>query len=231
MKLNVRDAAALLHVSTKTIYRWLGDGRLPGYRVSNSYRFDRAELLEWASANRLEGTSAALAPEGEATILPTFAEALSAGGIHYRVEGEDRDEVLAHAVQMVPAVSETERSLVLQALRAREGLASTAIGEGLALPHLRNPLRFHIDRPSVSLCYLGQPVGWGSLDGQPVHILFLITASTVRAVLQLHLQSSFALRDPAFRAVVLEHASRQAIHDEALRLSAGFQALTTRSHP
>jgi len=231
MKLNVRDAADLLSVSTKTIYRWLADGRVPAYRVNNSYRFDRAELLEWASANRLPVLPVVTPVASDTTPLPSFAEALSAGGIHYRVEGAVRDAVLEQAVRMIQIVSEAERSLVFQALRAREELATTAIGDGLALPHLRNPLRFHIDRPSVSLCYLDQPMDWGALDGQPVSILFVIVASTVRAVLQLHARASFALRDPAFRAAVLEQASRQAIHDEAARVSAGFQAIAGRRHP
>ena len=51
MKLTVRDVSELLDVSEKTVYRWLNDGKLPGYRMSGQYRFSRAEILEWATAN------------------------------------------------------------------------------------------------------------------------------------------------------------------------------------
>ena len=231
MKLNVRDAATLLNVSTKTIYRWLADGRVPGYRVNNSYRFDRAELLEWATAQRLEVAPLGTVAGFQAEPPPGFAEALAAGGVHYRVEGTTRDAVLEHAATMLPGIAESERTLVFQALRAREELATTAVGDGRALSHLRNPLRFHIDRPAVALCFLDQPVDWGSLDGTPVSALFVIVASTVRSVLQLHSRTWFALRDAAFRAAVDGQASRQAIHAEAARLSVAFGVLTERSSP
>jgi len=52
MQLTVRDAAKLLAVSEKTIYRWINQGSLPAYRVNEQYRFNRAELLEWATARK-----------------------------------------------------------------------------------------------------------------------------------------------------------------------------------
>lgn len=53
MGLNVRDSAKLLRVSEKTIYRWVQQGKLPAYPVNEQYRFNRAELLEWATSQRI----------------------------------------------------------------------------------------------------------------------------------------------------------------------------------
>ena len=53
MQLTVRDATRLLTVSEKTIYRWINQGSLPAYRVNEQYRFNRAELLEWATAHKI----------------------------------------------------------------------------------------------------------------------------------------------------------------------------------
>src|SRR5690242_7765464 len=72
--------------------------------------------------------------------VPPFDEALEYGGIHYRVGGRDRDQVLRNVVAVLRVDIEAERDQVFEALRAREDLASTSIGEGVALPHLRNPL-------------------------------------------------------------------------------------------
>jgi len=52
MQLTVRDVAKLLAVNEKTVYRWVQQSSLPGYRVNNQYRFNRAELLEWATPTR-----------------------------------------------------------------------------------------------------------------------------------------------------------------------------------
>ena len=49
--IDVRDSARLLNVSEKTIYRWVKQGKLPAYRINEQYRFNRAELLEWATSS------------------------------------------------------------------------------------------------------------------------------------------------------------------------------------
>jgi PTS system nitrogen regulatory IIA component len=220
MELNVRDAALLLRVSTKTIYRWVGEGRIPGYRFNNSFRFDRSELLEWATLNRMAVDPTRM---NEPVVpVPSLDEALESGGIHYRLGGADRDAVLRSVVDVIRIDIEAERHEVFEALKAREDLASTAIGDGLALPHLRNPLRFHFERPSVALCFLEQPVDWHALDRQPVRALLVVVASTVRAVLQLHSRAYFALREPEFRAAVLGEASREQLLGAARAVSARF---------
>src|SRR5213592_2140195 len=88
MQLTVRDVSTLLSVSEKTIYRWVKQGVLPAYRVNEQYRFNRAELLEWATSRRMN-VSAALfeEPESNATPIPGLLEALRVGGILYRPAG------------------------------------------------------------------------------------------------------------------------------------------------
>lgn len=212
MRLGVAEAAALLGVSTKTIYRWVAAGRLPGYRVQSRYRFDRAELLEWATAERIAVDPARIAAlHHETDPIPRFDEALAWGGVAWRVGGEGRDTVLRAAVDAALRAGEPDRTQVFDALRAREELASTAIGDGFALPHIRNPLALRLPRPSISLCFLERPTDWNAPDGRPVSVLFVILAATVRAVLRLHSRTWFALRDPVFRDVVLGHGSRDAI--------------------
>ena len=53
MQLTVKDVAGLLNISEKTVYRWIDERKLPGYRLSGQYRFNRAELLDWATSNRI----------------------------------------------------------------------------------------------------------------------------------------------------------------------------------
>lgn len=226
MRLNVQEAARLLNVSTKTIYRWVSDGRLPGYRLQKQYRFDRAELLEWATAQRIAVTPD-LGPEvtQRAEVpIPTFAAALEHGSIYYRMNGTTRDEVLRAVVSAARLVEPSDRDLLSEALIARENLASTAVGDGFAVPHLRNPLRLQIKEPTVTLCFLEQPVDWLAPDGQPVSVLFVVVGPTVRSVLRLQSQTWFALRDERFREVVRGHGSREAILSEAARVSASLRA-------
>lgn len=222
MRLNVQDAAELLMVSTKTIYRWVGEGKLPAYRVAKSFRFDHAELLEWAMANRVDISTRFLQEPHAPELIPPLDRALEAGGITYRVEGHDRDGVLRAALRTLRTGEETSREFLFAALQAREQLASTSIGGGIALPHIRNPMRLHLKQPSVSLCFLEHAVDWGSLDRTPVSVLFIILASTVRSVLQLHSRTFFALRDPAFLDAVRRQETRDVLLAEARRVAATF---------
>ncbi|MCE5278099.1 MAG: PTS sugar transporter subunit IIA [Planctomycetaceae bacterium] len=207
MKLGVRDAAALLSVSEKTIYRWISQRKLPAYRVGDQHRFSRAELLEWATSQRL-GVSPDILREDEGGDIPSLHEALRAGGVFYRVGGSDKTAVLRSVVEIMPLGEDVDREFLLQVLLARESLGSTGIGEGLAIPHVRNPIVMHIPRPMISLCFLETPVDFGAIDHKPVHTLFTIVSPTIKAHLSLLSKLSFSLREGAFAQAVRDCASR-----------------------
>jgi nitrogen PTS system EIIA component len=212
MNLSVKDAAGLLRVSEKTIYRWIKQEIVPAYKVHEQYRFNRAELLEWATARRISlPPEALLEPETGGMPLPTLGEALDAGGIFYRLAGKTRSAVLADAVKHLRLPEEVDRHYLLQVLIARERIASTGIGHGIAIPHPRNPVLLHIPRPTVTLCFLEEPVDFRALDGQPVQTLFLLVTPTLRSHLHLLSRLGFVLREPAFRSKLSVAAGREEI--------------------
>ena len=45
---------------------------------------------------------------------------------------------------------------------------STAVGDGIAIPHVRNPVVLHVGRPAIALCFLERAIEYGALDGKPV---------------------------------------------------------------
>src|SRR5437762_6585594 len=101
MKLTVRDAARLLNVTDKTIYRWIKQSVIPAYQINDQYRFNRAELLEWATSRKIGVSPEIFAePEGGDAPPPSLSEALRAGGVHYRVGGTDTATVLHAVVDM-----------------------------------------------------------------------------------------------------------------------------------
>lgn len=223
MQLTVRDVAGLLQVSEKTVYRWIDDGKLPGYRIGGKYRFNRAELLAWATANKLHvSPGMLLEPESVETSLPRLEEAVQAGGIHYRVSGNDPASCLRNVVGMLALPEEVDREFLFQALVARETLASTGIGEGIAIPHLRNPIVLHLPRPTLSICFLDKPVDFRALDGKPVFVLFALISPSIKAHLHLLSRLAFGLRDPGFNRLIHEQAGREEILEGLRHLSAQF---------
>lgn len=220
MRLTVQDAARLLHVSEKSIYRWIKQGALPTYRVSNEYRFNASELLAWATSRRLnvsveEFHDASLA----AAPMPCLADALQSGGIFYRLEGETPAAALASLVEHVRLPDETDREYLRQILTAREELGSTALGDGVAMPQLVYPTSLQLPRSVLALGYLEHPVPWKALDGQPVDVLLAVLSPHIRAHLHLSGRLAFALRRPAF----VQALRRQGRREEILALLREFE--------
>jgi PTS system nitrogen regulatory IIA component len=212
MNLSVRDAATLLKVSEKTVYRWIKQQAVPAYRVQDQYRFNRAELLEWATSRRLNVSSEIfLEPEAEGQPIPSLSAALEAGGVFYRISGSDKESALQEVVQVLRLPEEVDRDFLLRVLLAREAIAPTAIGDGIAVPHVRNPVVLHVRQPLLTLCFLEEPIAYGALDGKPVDTLFTIISPTTRAHLHLMSKLSFVLRDARVRRVVRQQAPRRAI--------------------
>ncbi len=224
MQLTVRDLAQVFRVSDKTIYRWLAGRGLPGYRVGEQYRFNRAEVLEWATSNRVNVAPEIFdEPELPGAPLPGLDEALEAGGISYRLGGRTRDEALRSLVRTLRLPEAVDSEFLYRVLRAREMLGSTAVGEGIAIPHVRNPLVLQMPQAVVALGFLEQPIDYHALDGQPVSVLFTILSPTVRAHLHLLSRIAFALKDKAFRRVLKQPGSRDEIAKEARRVESAIR--------
>ncbi len=212
MQISVREAARLLSVSERTVYRWIREQKISAYKIGEAYRFNRAELLEWATARRTPASPEIVAePEDASVLQPSLCEALHAGGIHYRVAGRTREEALRAVVDLMRLPDGMDRSFLYQVLAEREALGSTAVGDGIAVPHPRSPLVPHITSPSVTLSFLEQAVDFDALDGKPVDTLFTIVSPTVRSHLHLLARLAFVLRRDAVADALRGRASREAI--------------------
>ncbi|MCB2185016.1 MAG: PTS sugar transporter subunit IIA [Deltaproteobacteria bacterium] len=226
MQLRVKDVSQLLQVPEKTLRRWVREGRVPCQKMHDDYRFHRAELLEWANAAGIGLNPApAAAPSLEEEPLPSLAGALAAGGIIPQVAGRDKAEVLTRVVAQLPLPPEVDREWLGQVLLAREALGSTAVGEGIAIPHARHPMVLPLTQPLLCLAYLERPVDFSAPDGQAVGILFTLASTTVRTHLHLLSRLALALRDPAFRAAVTGRAGLTAVLAAAGQVDAAHGAV------
>ncbi len=222
MKLNAREAARLLAVKETDVYRWVDEGTIPHYLVNHQPRFARTELLEWATSRRLPVSPELFQSEGPGPLGPTLADALERGGIHAGIRGASREAVLRAAIERLPSLDPADREVLADLMLARESAGSTAIGEGIALPHVRSPVVCPGGDAAVTLCYLETPLDFQALDGQPVHTLFLVLSPSIPAHLQLLSKLSLALLDAAFKGAVVRRAPPAEILGEARRLEVRF---------
>ncbi|HVO24372.1 MAG TPA: PTS sugar transporter subunit IIA, partial [Candidatus Margulisiibacteriota bacterium] len=168
-------------------------------------------------------------PESRVAQLPSLVEALQAGGIFYRVDGTDKESALRAVVEHMRLPEEVDRGFLLRVLLARENLQSTGIGDGIAIPHVRNPIVLHVSRPMITLCFLEKPVEFGALDGKFVYVLFSLISPTVRAHLRMLSRLSFALSDAGFKQAIIDQASRDEILNQARRVEAALDQRAARN--
>lgn len=130
---------------------------------------------------------------------------LSPERINLNLASRDRDSVLSELVNQIPElVREPEaKQTLLRALREREQLHSTGIGDGIALPHSRNALVGLVDRPILIFGRHACGIPYDAIDAVPARLFFLVVAPTVTQHLGILSRLSRLLRDPNLRKNLL----------------------------
>lgn len=206
--LNVKEVARLLDVSEKKIYRLIAQNEVPVYKIGEEYQFNRVELIEWATSRGITVSSDAYSMHASTgTAALRLGDAIRAGGIHYNVSGENKEAVLRNVVNVLSLPASVDLEFMYQVLIAREKLGSTGIGDGIAIPHVRNPVILTIDQPVVSLAFLSHPIEFESIDGIPVSILFTVISPTINLHLQLLSCLGSALQFQPFKEALRNQAS------------------------
>jgi PTS system fructose-specific IIA component/PTS system nitrogen regulatory IIA component len=106
-----------------------------------------------------------------------LGEIIPEGGILDDVKAVEKEEVIKEMVQaLVNAgrIEEANVKKVVKALMDREELGSTGIGAGVAVPHAKH------DSVTDLVGAFGRSkkgINFEALDGEPVHVLFLLLSS------------------------------------------------------
>jgi PTS system nitrogen regulatory IIA component len=223
MDLTIRDVAAIFDVPEGRIYRWIHDDDLPAREVNGRHCFNRTELLEWATVRRVKFSPELVRdPSAGPAVGEELAKALEAGGILTAIPGSDKSGVLREIVERLHLPDGFDRSVLHQLFLARESLGSTAVGEGIAIPHPRYPVVLPVARPMLTLCVLDQPIEFGAADRQPVHTLFVLISPTIRSHLRMLARIACALRDEQLRSVLKRRGSIEEILREIHRVENRF---------
>jgi len=208
----METVAGGLNLPVSTIERWIRQGRIPIQRSGADVIFTHAALEKWAATHNLpfslNGNQADdLPPEA----LDSLASAMQRGKVCHRVAGEDAGEVLRSVVACIDFLSADIQDELLEKLIEREQLASTGIGNGIAIPHPRDPLSRPPETPVITTCFLEKPVDFNAIDDQPVSVFFLLISPTVKHHLHLLSRLSFCIRDKAFVAFLRAHPDAAAL--------------------
>ena len=107
---------------------------------------------------------------------------------------------------------ELDKQKVLDVLRERERISTTAIGEGVAIPHGKLP---GVDRVLAVFARSPKGVDFASLDGAPTHLFFALIAPENAAAdhLKALARISRLLKDEAFRKRLMHAENEQEIYN------------------
>jgi PTS system nitrogen regulatory IIA component len=127
------------------------------------------------------------------------------------LKGGDKNAVLKELAEWMALQDRSmDARKLLEVLLGREKISSTAIGEGVAIPHGKMP---GVQRVSGVFARSPQGVDFDSLDGGPTHLFFLLVAPENSAAdhLKALARISRLLKDAAFRARLMEGKTAEEI--------------------
>ena len=198
MQISISQAATLIGTSEEMLKRWARQGAIPATETGGVLCFEEKDLENWAARRHMPLRRPQVEVKSEADAAPSLLDAMTRGGFHYGVAGTDSESLLTRLIQSleIPGV---DPRLLLDRVIERETLSSTGIGNGIAIPHPRQPLET-LSASSVVTCFPSQPVSFAAVDNQPVTVVFLMLSIDTRAHLKLLSQLSYLLHQPAFAA-------------------------------
>jgi len=184
--LTLEEVAKYLRVSERTIYDCAQKGEIPAGKIRTAWRFKKSEIDKWVN-ERLSSSNF------NPPINPVYAQSiLSMHRILFLNHSSKRDALLALAENLADAPQVKNRLELSTEILKREELMSTAIGCGIAIPHVRLPsvtdlvVSVGISRMDI--------VDFHPLDDEPVRLVFMIAAAQSQHAYYLQTLSWFSTR-------------------------------------
>lgn len=105
-----------------------------------------------------------------------FSDFVSVESIRSSVHATTKEGVIREMTQSLVdsgKIISGELDGIVKAIMKREDLGSTGIGRGVAVPHTKHP---SVDRLVGTVAISHDGVDFESLDGEPVHLFFLLVS-------------------------------------------------------
>lgn len=222
----MKTVAGALDLPQSTLRRWIRQGRIPVQHSGTDVVFSPVAMEKWAATHNLpfsleDGRVDNPAPAP----LDSLVSAMKRGNVYYRLAGNDPDTALRSAVDRIDFLPADIRQELFEKLIERERLASTGIGNGIAIPHPRDPLSRPPGAPVIITCFFEKPIKFNAIDDQPVSVFFVLISPTVKLHLHLLSRISYCIRDRSFVAFLGTHPDAAALFSRVAEFEAQLDRL------
>lgn len=205
--LTIEEVARYLRVSERTVYDWAQKGEIPSGKIGTVWRFKKSDIERWVnerlSSNRPGGLSGAV----------QIQNIISTDRILFLNYSKKRDALVALAENLAGAPQIKNRQELISEILRREELMSTAIGRGIAIPHVRlSSVTDLVVSVGVSTCDI---TDFQSLDDMPIRLMFMIAAAYNQHAYYLQTLSFFSsrLKGAELRANLMACTTPKEVYD------------------
>jgi len=185
--MTLQEIAGYLKVPSRTVLWMAQSGEIPATKVGAEWRFVRSQVDQWLSGGKNVLNNIASIPTiqevGQSAKLPY---PISTDRIIMDLEPGPKEHILSQLIQ--PAVKHGiifDPHTYLSLLLDRENLVTTAIGNGIAIPHVHNPEISHVRETAAVIGICKKGVNYESLDGMPTHLFVLLCTNSIIAHLRI----------------------------------------------
>jgi len=226
-QMNEQQVAAYLNMDEREVVKLAGRQQIPCRKTARGFVFRKGEVDHWIETQLHE--------------LPKHRFASIERGVsHYH--GFDPEALLVSALippagLAVPLKARTKesvlRALVAQAdengllydkdrlldeIRQREELCSTALAPGVALPHPRHPLPYDIAESFLVIGITPSGIPFGAADGSLTRLFFLVCSKDDRTHLHVLARLARMLHDQSAVNDLLQSDSAHDLRERLLKL-------------
>ncbi len=222
MTLTLKDVADLLNVNEETVDNWILDGKIPAFRIKGQPRFNRSDIEMWVMNQKGKpktdvSSSEKTSSQGKSSLGGTqqfsLFRAIHKGNVYHDIPGSSKEEIIKTVTNEIASSLHLDGEVMSDLLLEREALQSTALGHGLAVPHARDFLLTPYHQDIVSIAFPKEPIDYNALDGQPIHTLIFLFASSDKRHLHLLSKVAHLASDPEAALLFKERADKEKILD------------------
>jgi PTS system nitrogen regulatory IIA component len=200
--MDMEQLAAYLQRDIREVGKLASRGHLPGHKVGGQWRFARAEINHWIETQLPAYTAKQLATldsAGDGDGEPLLANLLSEASMAVPLPSSTKVSVLRELVNLAEQSWQVyDPEAVLEAIRTREEMGSTALPTGVAIPHPRRPLPAALGESVLAYGRTASPLPFGAPSGGLTDIFFLVCCRDDRTHLRVLARLTRLLMRPEF---------------------------------
>lgn len=202
--MDLDQLATYLQRDVREVSKLASRGHLPGHKVAGQWRFAKAEINHWIETQLHGYTEKQLtalendgqrAPDQE----PLLTTLMSQASMAVPLAAATRASVLRELVGLAEQTWQVyDPAGILDAIRQREELGSTALPSGVAVPHPRRPMPTLLGESLVAYGRTASAIPFGAPRGGLTDIFFLVCCRDDRTHLRVLARLARLLLRPNF---------------------------------